>query len=361
MSQFINFGSGNNGVATLSGTDAPIDSSTSGTVGTTSLSATNASFAAGQQILIHQSRGTSPGVYEVNYIASYVAGTITTVFPLDNTYTDSGASQAQVLVLKQYAGVTISGTLTAKAWGRDVGGIFAIACSGKVTISGTLDIKGTTWSAGAGYRGGQVAATNPSQYGEGTAGDIASGSGANGNGGGGGANTAGGGAGGGNGTAGSNGGGSGGTGGSTAGAADLTTMVFGGGGGGGGSQGGSGATGGEGGGIVLIFSRIIEVTGSINANGSVGGAAGVAGAGGGGGGAGGSIFIKSANAILGTGLLTATGGAGGAGGSGGNAGGTGGDGRVRIEVCGRTGSTNPAASEQLGGFNFCGGASAIIG
>ena len=140
MSQYLApvFGTGEDGVLTISSntTDSPIDSSCSGTSGTTSLSATNASFEAGQLILIHQSRGTGVGQWELNKISSYVAGTITTVLSLSYTYTDSGASQAQVLVVKQYSGITINSgkTLTAKAWDGNIGGILAYFCSGATTI-----------------------------------------------------------------------------------------------------------------------------------------------------------------------------------------------------------------------------------
>ena len=72
MAQFYNFGNGSDGAATLSGTDAPVDSSCSGTSATTSLSATNGSFAANQVILIHQTRGSGVGQWEINIIQSYV-------------------------------------------------------------------------------------------------------------------------------------------------------------------------------------------------------------------------------------------------------------------------------------------------
>ena len=96
------FGDGSDGALTISAdtTQAPTDSSCSGTAAAYTLSATNASFAAGQKILIQQSRGTGVGKWERNEIASYTAGTITLTDALTNTYTDSGASQAQVLVLK---------------------------------------------------------------------------------------------------------------------------------------------------------------------------------------------------------------------------------------------------------------------
>ena len=157
MAQLIapSFGNGSDGVLTISSntTDTPIDSSCSGTSGSTSLSATNASFAAGQLIMIHQSRGTGVGNWELNKIASYATGTITTVLALANTYTDSGSSQAQVLVVMQYSGITINSgyTLTAKAWTGDVGGILALACSGKITVTGTIT------ASQKGYIGGNPA------------------------------------------------------------------------------------------------------------------------------------------------------------------------------------------------------------
>ena len=95
------FGDGLDGDLTISSntTEAPIDSSCSGTAGSYSLTATNASFAAGQLILIHKSRGNTTvtaGEYELNKISAYVAGTITLKYALKNSYNDSGADQSQV-------------------------------------------------------------------------------------------------------------------------------------------------------------------------------------------------------------------------------------------------------------------------
>ncbi len=355
----MGFGNGGDSTIDLSGTFSPIDSSCSGTSGSISLSATNASFAAGQQILIHQTKGTGAGSWEVNFIASYSTGTITTLSPLSNTYTNSGASQAQALVLSQYSQATISGTLTAKAWDGNVGGIITFLCNGKV------DILGTITAAGKGFRGGaNVPGSDPQQgyAGEGQSGIGGQSTAANGMGGGGAykdvSGTAGGG-GGGHANSGSNGEEQGtgpsiiGSGGGTGGAADLTTLLFGGGGGG---TGGAGKNGGAGGGIILIFAKTIITTGNLIANGDD--TSGTPPDAGGGGGGGGSIFLKGQNITLGSSLVTSNGGIGT--GTAAN-GGTGSVGRIRIEACSKTGSTSPTASEQIGGFNFCGGASAIIG
>ena len=57
------FGDGSDGALTISSntTESPIDASCTGTTGTKTLNALNASFAANQIIYIHQSRGTGVG------------------------------------------------------------------------------------------------------------------------------------------------------------------------------------------------------------------------------------------------------------------------------------------------------------
>lgn len=362
------FGDGSDGALTVSTntTDAPIDSACTGTSGTYTLSATNASFAANQIILIHQSQGTGAGQWQRNKIQSYTAGTITLESALNATY----GTGAQVIVMKQYTNVTVNTgiTWTAKAWNGTVGGILTFLANGTVTVTGTIT------ASGKGFRGGASSTSNDGitgWEGEGTAGasDTRSTS-ANGNGGGGGTGdassdgggTAACGGGGGNGAAGSkgsNGNGSstwsgegaypGGTGGSASGSADLTSMTFGGGGGAGGNdRGASGATasgaGGNGGGIIFIAGTTYTVTGSVVALGLAGGStSGPSAAGGGGGG--GSVLIKSQVATLGTALTVATAGAGGSFGGisqPGLTGGTGGTGRCHLDYyTSYTGTTSP--------------------
>ena len=317
------FGDGSDGALTISSntTDTPIDSACTGTIATTSLSATNASFAAGQIIMIHQSRGTGAGTWERNKILSYTAGTITLENPLKATYT----SGAQVLVFKQYTNVTINSgiTWTAKKWTGSVGGILAFLANGTVTNTGTINANGQdgttgpTPGDGRGFDGGLgvILASVTAYSGEGSAGASAQQNSANGNGGGGamsGANrfTGGGGGGGGNGTAGGYGtghnGGYGGAGGAMSGTADLTSMVFGGGGGGAACWDGGVGGGGAGGGIIFISGVTVTNTGSIVANGGNGGQSATSGGAGGGG----SILIKAQVATLGSGIITAIGGSG---------------------------------------------------
>jgi len=344
------FGDGSDGDLTISSntTEAPIDSSCSGSSGNSTLSATNASFAANQIILIHQTRGTGAGNWELNKIASYSSGTITLKHPLQNTYTDSGASQAQVRVLKQYNNVTVNSgvTWTAKAWDGNVGGILGFLAKGTVTITGNI----STSTKGF-LKGTQVNAAGRSGEGTSGAGQDASTS-ANGNGaGGGGTSTTnsstkyGGGGGGGNGATGTNGqtnthesaSATGGSGGSSAGNAGLTSMVLG---GGGGSS--KDRSGGDGAGIVLIIATNISIGGTIVNTGEVGAtrdSGDLEGAGGGG--AGGSVLIKAETATLGTTKITALGGAGGTAPK--ANGGAGAVGRIHLDYKNSySGTTNPA-------------------
>ena len=346
------FGDGSDGALTISSntTQAPTDAACTGTAAASTLSATNASFASGQKLLIHQTQGTNAGVWEKNEIASYTAGTITLVNVLSNTYT----SGAQVIVLAEYSSVTVdaSKTWSCKAWNGTVGGILCFLCSGTLTVNGTISViggDGTTavqgaGGSGGGFRGGAaVRAGNTFAYrGEGNL--AASAQGNNyGNAGGGGHGSTSGGSGGGNGAGGANaasdgddwvgtyGDGYNGTGGTISGSADLLTLLFGGGGGGGitdntGSVGGGGA----GGGIVWIAATTITMnssTGLITANGGSGARGSY---GGGGGGAGGSILLKAQVATLETDRITCAGG-GNSVGSGSMYGSTGGVGRIHVD------------------------------
>ena len=349
------FGNGADGAASINtSTDAPIDSACTGTIGATSLAATNASFAAGQLILIHQTRGTGAGQWELNKIASYTAGTITLAHPLIFGY----ATGAQVIVMAQNTTVVVNSaqTLTGKSWNGSVGGIVVKLAKESITVTGNIRINGavggsvaggiSTGGAAGGFRGGNGrsgANPNTSFTGEGTTGAQVQQSAANGNGGGGaitGASSASGG-GGGNGAAGAAGTGGAGTQGAAGGAvgnADLTIINLGGGGGGGSRDDGarvSGA-GGSGGGIVFLISKAVTVTGAITVNGAQGGLGNI-GAAGGGGGAGGSVLIKGQVLVLGTTLVAAAAGAGG-----GEGGGAGAVGRIHADYkTSISGTTSP--------------------
>ncbi len=367
MAQFLTnerYGNGSNGAyAPSTGTDAPIDSACTGTSGTKTLSATNASFAAGQIILIHQTQGTGTGSWEMNVIVSYTAGTITTKYALTNTYN----SGAQVIVGSQHTSGNIGGgvTVTVKPYTGTVGGILFKLFNGALTVAGTLTGKGTDGSTsssapsnGGGFRGGAGGTNN----GDGSQGESSIGAGttstaANGMAGGGGQGHTsfggGGGGGGGHSSSGSNGvkqgsNGEKGIGGGTGGNSSLTTMLFGGTGGGGGAWNNSGtSTGGSGGNsgaLVFLLFKSITVTGSINLNGGSGGN-GQSGhdAGGGGAGAGGSCLLKGQTIVLGSSLITATAGSAGTGGdaSGGD-GGAGSSGRIHVDYSTSiSGSTSP--------------------
>lgn len=369
MARFLGFGNGSDGVVNLS-SYTPLKYSCSGSSGSYSLSTTG-SFSAGQRLFIIQSRGTGVGGYEDNRVASYTAGTVTLVHPLERTYTDSGASQAQVLIVKEASAVT--GSITVPAWDGNVGGSLVIACNG--VFSGTINGNGKGYRADAAATG----ANDSGDQGEGTAGPQGTQSKLpNGNGGGGGegysgSSRAGGGGGGGHANAGVNGRQGlsgdlqteGGLGGYAVGSASMDSGIFlgGAGGGGGCSYVGDGETagkGGNGGAIVVIYAKKITSSTNITVNGQDGTQPTRDGLGGGGGGAGGSILIKAVNADV-SGTITANGGARGEGsGAGPIPGGAGSVGRIRIESCSLTGSTSPLASTSTGGHSYCGNISAIL-
>jgi len=104
------FGNGSDGAFTISTntTQNPTDAACTGTSGSTTLTATNAGFGAGQNILIHQTKGTGMGNYELNVIASYTAGTITLKYPLQNTY----VTGAQTIVMGNFTDATINTGVT---------------------------------------------------------------------------------------------------------------------------------------------------------------------------------------------------------------------------------------------------------
>ncbi len=310
------FGNGSDGNLIISSntTDAPIDASCSGSDGAFSLSATNAAFVPGQCILIHQSRGTGVGNWELNKILSYSTGTIVLKYPLQNAYTDSGASQAQVIVLKQYLSVTVNSAITwsAKQWNGDTGGILAFLCKGTVNIIGN-------WSAdNAGFLGGtSYNSTGGIQgQGEGTVGTGSNLKTANGNGGGGGR-------------------------------AEYGSQQWSGGGGGGGAaKGSSNVNGGRGAGILFTACSDFIVSGFLYSRGGNGG--GLDGSPtGSGGGAGGSILLKCQNATLGSSLVGLSGGTGGSS-SYGTPGGNGSVGRIHLDYSkSYTGSSSPALDVTL--------------
>lgn len=369
-----NFGDGRDGDLTIASNTvySLIDSSVSGNSGTNTLIGSNSDYSNGQMILVHQSRGTNAGVWEINEIQTYSNGVITTVNSLEHTYLTSGVNAAQVLVLKQYIDVTINpnAVLFAKPWNGSVGGILGFMANGTVNIYGSINNKGANGTTvtggkgpthlGGGFRGGSayIGTSYPqSGYtGESPTGVSIRKNNPFNNGSGGGAGTMNssdreaGGGGGGHGSYGW--GGSaphpnskGGQGGASYGSPDLSAiMVFGSGGGGGIGRGVPGAIGGgNGGGIVYISAKTINITGSINIKGGSG--QNTRPAGGGGGGAGGAVLLRGENVIVGSNRIVALGGLGSPADGGGNKGGSGGRGRVLIEYCTSfSGNTLPIAS-----------------
>jgi hypothetical protein len=265
--------------------------------------------------------------------------------PLRNTYTTSGASvRAQIVVIAQYTDVLLgpTGQLTAPEWNGRTGGILALETSGNFTVQGEITMNGR------GFRGNLrmcgAAANNNCQYGfqgeswngRGTQGPMAN---AGGGGGGGAGQDCGAGGGGAYGPGATNGSpgdcnagamgecsmrcpNEGGGAGAQYGGGSLANGLYlgsAGGEGGADEDGGYPGAGGAGGGIIYVrVTGTLTVQGFITANGVDGlngnqfacGGRGC-GMGGGGGGAGGAVRLHVGRAVLGTGLVTATGGVGG--------------------------------------------------
>jgi hypothetical protein len=338
----IKFGNGHDGSPAVSGTINSYATCT-GTVTQTSLT-TTLSASAGDVILIHQSQGTGAGQWEINYVLADAGATLTLAYPLAYTY----GTGAQVVLVPQYTGGTLSGAVTGTSWNGSVGGIIALMSNGDLTVSGTLSVNylGFRGASGVGVGSG-IDGKQGEGYGSSTY--NATSYNYNYNGGGGGdyqINQAGGGGGGGNGTAGSTAPNSTnaieGIGGIAAGNADLTSIVFGGGGGSactGNDGNGQSGPGGTGGGAIFIFGKNITVSGSITSNGS-NGSGQIYASGGSGGGAGGSIIIKCQGATIGTNKILASAGAGGTTGQG--YGGDGAVGRIHVDYSDTvSGTTTP--------------------
>ncbi|MBP7962824.1 MAG: hypothetical protein KBG20_18450 [Caldilineaceae bacterium] len=313
-------------------------------------------------VLIHQTRGSGVGQWELNRAINDFTGSGTFALekPLKYAYfTNGGNDRAQILRVPQFTDCPVTGTVTPlSAWAGDWGGIFAIMCSGTMNIAGNID------ASGFGFRGGSSVSapcgdrcTGPSGFqGEsynGMGGQSPSPNGGGGGAGGGDAWGGGqGGAGAGGGGYGSDGGGgnrgeggnaSPGSGGVPYGVADLHTLIH------AGSGGGSGGSddlrglvsgpGGRGGGILIVLGKSIQISGAMIADGSNGGNSNSQYSGPGGGGSGGSIFIVGQN-ISNQGIVRASGGSGACREYG--CSGNGGTGRIRIEFCeSLTGSDNP--------------------
>lgn len=364
------FGSGKDGSTYSVPTNASVATVSSGG---TAITVSSSSFTTGDLVLIHQTRGIGVGSWELNKIASGGGTTsLTLKHALQNTYTDSGNSQAQIIELKEYKDLVLSGTTTVPAWGGNVGGIIAFLNKGTLSgSSGILSLNGSTGAArntngntattsGGGFMGGAAERSDNSEShgasGEGTGG--ASGGlnthsfsypGGNGgvratfnNG-----NLARVGSGGGNGTAGGH---SQDGMGIAVGNVALTNCNMGGGGGGsaiGGNVGGNVGAGGSGGGIAFIFTQFLDMSSlTIRTNGGNGGN-GIYGGGEqssyGCGGAGGSVLLKCQEATLGTNKVTASAGA--AGGSGAHNGGVG---RIHLDYSkSYTGTTSPTLNATL--------------
>ena len=340
--------------------------------------ASTVGFAAGDLVLVHQTRGPAAGTYELGTIEKVdtASTTITMARAVTHGFTSTGKARAQMVRVPQHTTVFVAPgvTLTAPPWDGTRGGILVFEAGGAVQVAGAINMTGRGFQGynhGPACAGGARYVCTTADTANGFAGESADGpalvSNAPNGGGGGGSQDGqdcGGGGGGGHGTAGtagSNGAGGvcraapqlGGAAGMVAGVDDLSVALLFGGAGGEGSGDEDGAypgAGGNGGGIISIRAQTVTVAGGLKANGSPG-ASGVqvsaacggsgCGMGAGGGGAGGAISIRVTAVSLGANLVSATGDIGGACTCGGMPGGSGGSGRIAVTGT-VSGTTTPA-------------------
>lgn len=169
MSQNINdiihrpFGDGKDGNLTISSNTvfSVTNIGCSGSIGSYSLTLASSGFSNGDLIIIHQSRGTGVGQWEVNYVISGGGTTTLTLLrPLTYTYIDSGASQAQVQKLPRYENVVLNARLVSTPWNGNTGGILCFAAK-KLTNNDAIYNVGQDGQFLQGYGGGGDPASPP--------------------------------------------------------------------------------------------------------------------------------------------------------------------------------------------------------
>jgi large repetitive protein len=126
---------------------------------TTLTVASSTGFASGNEVLIIQMLGTTPGLYETRTISTVPNGTsITLTAGLTNAYPtySAGTSVTQVIVVPQYTTVTINsgGFMSAHPFNGQTGGVLFFRANSNVTINYNATYSGRISVAGLGYSGG---------------------------------------------------------------------------------------------------------------------------------------------------------------------------------------------------------------
>lgn len=314
------FGDGASGSATVS-SDPNTRATFTGTATQTTGTAGSTAFSNGDLVMLHQTRGTGAGQWEINSIASG-GGSTSLTFSTALNY--SYVSGAQIIKIPRYTTATVSG-FTVTAWNGSTGGVSIIAAKTSISITGTQNAKGSDRNFsgpgaqispvnGGGFRGGwsDDGVNSTGLQGESPTGAGSQSSSANGGGGGAGGGNANFNAGGGggyasSGTAATGSGATNGSGGGTYGSSDLTAIHLGSGGGGAtGVANSNQASGANGGGCIILISKEISITGSITTNGGGNSLSNYRICGGGG--SGGSVLLVGDTITIGTSLITAIGG-----------------------------------------------------
>ena len=95
-----------------------------------------AGFESGQRVLVHQTVGPHAGIWEEQLVKTVGSSTLSLQLPLRNSYSSTGGSKAQVVVVPQFTSVSLTedAFLRAPEWDGSTGGILAFKSNGPVSI-----------------------------------------------------------------------------------------------------------------------------------------------------------------------------------------------------------------------------------
>ncbi len=164
VSQFLPYGTGGEGDLTITGTNTVLNNYThltqNATLGSSTITVDDATnISAGTELLIiQQQNGTGfgkAGEYEFAFVSDVNGNTLTLQSGLENsyytgTYDSSISTVTQVVTLRQFNNLTVTGSITSRAWNGYSGGVIAFRANGTVDISGSINGSNTGFRGGSG-------------------------------------------------------------------------------------------------------------------------------------------------------------------------------------------------------------------
>jgi Cys-rich repeat protein len=107
---------------------------------------TMGTFVPGQRVILHQTQspGADAGRYEFNRVTAVSGQMVQLETPLAGAFTTDATRRAQIVVVQEYAALTVAatGSLTAPAWNGQIGGILAVEVAGDASILGSINMDG---------------------------------------------------------------------------------------------------------------------------------------------------------------------------------------------------------------------------